>query len=51
VLKLSGLTPADFATVARKASVPGEQDSKTFAQWLEEEAQAKPDAERPRIGF
>jgi SpoVK/Ycf46/Vps4 family AAA+-type ATPase len=51
VLKLSGLTPADFATVARKASVLGEQDSKTFAQWLEEEAQAKPDAERPRIGF
>jgi hypothetical protein len=51
VLKLSGLTPADFATVARKASVLGERDSKTVAQWLESEAQAKPDAERPRIGF
>jgi transitional endoplasmic reticulum ATPase len=51
VLKLGGLTPADFATVARKASVLGERDSKTFAQWLEYEAQAKPDAERPRIGF
>jgi transitional endoplasmic reticulum ATPase len=51
VLKLSGLTPADFATVAKKASSLGERDSKTFAQWLESEAQAKPDAERPRIGF
>jgi transitional endoplasmic reticulum ATPase len=51
VLKLSGLTPADFAIVARKASALGERDSKTFAQWLEYEAQAKPDAERPRIGF
>jgi transitional endoplasmic reticulum ATPase len=51
VLKLDGLTPADFATVARKASVLGEQDSKTVAQWLEYEVKAKPDAERPRIGF
>ena len=51
VLKLGGLTPADFAIVARKASVLGERDSKAFAQWLEHEAQAKPDAERPRIGF
>jgi transitional endoplasmic reticulum ATPase len=51
VLKLGGLTPADFATVARKARMLGERDSRTFAQWLEYEAQAKPDAERPRIGF
>jgi transitional endoplasmic reticulum ATPase len=51
VLKLDGLTPADFATVAKKASALGERDSKTFAQWLEYEAQAKPDAARPRIGF
>jgi transitional endoplasmic reticulum ATPase len=51
VLKLRGLTPADFAIVARKASVLGERDSKTFAQWLEYEAQAKPDASRRRIGF
>jgi hypothetical protein len=50
VLKLSGLTPADFATVARKASVLGERNSKALAQWLEYEAQAKPDAGR-RIGF
>jgi transitional endoplasmic reticulum ATPase len=51
VLKLGGLTPADFATVARKASALRERDSKTFAQWLEYEAQAKPDAGRRRIGF
>jgi transitional endoplasmic reticulum ATPase len=50
VLKLSGLTPADFATVARKASALGERNSKALAQWLEYEAQAEPDAER-RIGF
>jgi transitional endoplasmic reticulum ATPase len=51
VLKLDGLTPADFATVAKKASALGERHSKTFAQWLKYEAQAKPDAARPRIGF
>ena len=32
VLKPGGLTPADFATVARKASALRESDSKTFAQ-------------------
>jgi transitional endoplasmic reticulum ATPase len=51
VLKLGGLTQADFATVAKKASALGVRDSKTFAQWLEYEAQAKPDAGRRRIGF
>jgi SpoVK/Ycf46/Vps4 family AAA+-type ATPase len=51
VLKLSGLTPADFATVARKASVLGGRDPKILAHWLESEAQAKPDAGRRRIGF
>ena len=50
VLKLSDLTPADFATVVRKASVLGERNSKSVARWLEYEAQAKPDAGR-RIGF
>jgi transitional endoplasmic reticulum ATPase len=50
VLKLSGLTPADFATVSKKASALAERDLKTLAQWLEYEAQAKPDAGR-RIGF
>lgn len=49
VLKLSGLTPADFARVVRKASVLDERNSKTLAQWIEFEAQAKPDAGR-RIG-
>ncbi len=51
VLKLSGLTPADFLTVSRKASVLGERDPRTLAQWLEYEAQAKPGAERRKIGF
>jgi transitional endoplasmic reticulum ATPase len=51
VLQLSGLTPADFATVARKASILGERDPTMFAHWLEYEAHAKPDAERSRIGF
>ena len=51
VLKLTGLTPADFATVARKASALGERDPRTFARWLENEAQAKPDAGPRKIGF
>jgi transitional endoplasmic reticulum ATPase len=51
VLKLSGLTPADFATVARKATVLDERDPRALARWLELEAQAKPDAGRRRIGF
>jgi len=51
VLKLSGLTPADFLTVARKASALDERDPRTLAQWLEYEAQAKPGAGRQRIGF
>jgi hypothetical protein len=37
------LTPADFAIVARKASVLGERDPRALAKWLEAEAQAKPD--------
>jgi transitional endoplasmic reticulum ATPase len=51
VLRLSGVTPADFAIVARKASVLGERDPRILTQWLETEAQAKPDAGRRRIGF
>jgi transitional endoplasmic reticulum ATPase len=50
VLKLSGLTPGDFATVARKASALGDHDPRTLARWLENEAQAKPDAGR-KFGF
>jgi transitional endoplasmic reticulum ATPase len=51
VLKLSGLTPADFATVVRKASALGERDPRVLTRWLEYEAQAKPDTGRRRIGF
>jgi SpoVK/Ycf46/Vps4 family AAA+-type ATPase len=51
VLKLSGLTPADFAIVARKAGALNERDPRILMRWLEYEAQAKPDAERRRIGF
>jgi transitional endoplasmic reticulum ATPase len=51
VLKLSGLTPGDFATVARKATMLDERDPRILAQWLELEAQAKPDARRRKIGF
>jgi transitional endoplasmic reticulum ATPase len=51
VLKLSGLTPADFATVARKASALGECDPKILAHWLEYEALAKPGIGRRKIGF
>ena len=50
VLKLSGLTPADFATVSRKASVLGEHDVRILTQSLETEAQAKPSARQP-FGF
>src|SRR5271169_3826328 len=51
VLRLDGLTPADFAIVARKAGVFGEKDPRALARWLEAEAQAKPDAGRQKIGF
>jgi transitional endoplasmic reticulum ATPase len=50
VLKLSGLTPADFATVSRKANVLGEHDVSILTEWLETEAKAKPSAGQP-IGF
>jgi hypothetical protein len=36
------LDPGRFRAVARKASALRESDSKTFAQWPEDEAQAKP---------
>jgi SpoVK/Ycf46/Vps4 family AAA+-type ATPase len=51
VLELSGLTPGDFATVARKGAVIGERDPRLLAKWLEDEALAKPGAERRKIGF
>jgi hypothetical protein len=46
-----GLTPADFATVVRKASALAERDPRILTQWLEYEALAKPDAGRRKIGF
>jgi transitional endoplasmic reticulum ATPase len=51
VLQLCGLTPGDFAQVARKASALDERDPRILSQWLEREAQAKPDAGRRKIGF
>ena len=51
VLKLSGLTPGDFVTVARKGAVIGERDPRRLAKWLADEALAKPDAGRRKIGF
>ena len=41
VRELGGLTPADFAIVARKASVLGKRDPRVLARWLEAEALAK----------
>jgi transitional endoplasmic reticulum ATPase len=51
VLKLTTLTPGDFATVVRKAAVLREHGAAVLAKWLEDEALAKPDARRQRIGF
>jgi len=49
-LALDNLTPGDFAVVARKARVLGETKAATLADWLKQEAEAKPGAHR-RIGF
>jgi hypothetical protein len=51
VLKLSGLTPADFAIVVRRANALAEHDPGMLTLWLENEAQAKPQAGQRRIGF
>jgi SpoVK/Ycf46/Vps4 family AAA+-type ATPase len=51
VLKLDNLTPGDFAVVARKAAAFGEPDCSRLAQWLDEEAKAKPEGRKVRIGF
>ena len=51
VSKLDCLTPGDFTVVARKAEVFGERDAVRLAKWLEEEANAKPEGKRWRIGF
>jgi len=51
LLELDGLTPGDFAVVARKAAALGGDDQTQLARWLEEEVEAKPDISRRRIGF
>jgi transitional endoplasmic reticulum ATPase len=51
ILRLEGLTPGDFAVVARKAAVANEHDPKKLGQWLHTEALAKPESAKRRIGF
>jgi transitional endoplasmic reticulum ATPase len=51
ILRLEGLTPGDFAIVARKAAVADERDPKILGRWLQNEALAKPEGDRRRIGF
>lgn len=48
---LTNLTPGDFAVVARKAEVFAERDANRLADWLFEEAAAKPEGGLRRIGF
>jgi len=50
-LALEGLTPGDFAVVARKAEALGETRPTVMEGWLRDEALAKPGAARTRIGF
>jgi len=45
------LDAGDFTVVARKAEVFGERDPTRLGRWLEEEAKAKPEGRRRRIGF
>jgi transitional endoplasmic reticulum ATPase len=51
VLRLSNLTPGDFAVVARKVACFGERDQRRITKWLEEEADAKLGSNTRRIGF
>lgn len=51
ILKLDLLTPGDFAVVVRKAAILGERDPARLGRWLEEEAAAKPEGRKARIGF
>jgi SpoVK/Ycf46/Vps4 family AAA+-type ATPase len=51
ILSLEGLTPGDFAVVARKANVLGERDVSRLAALLVEEMEAKPGRGVHRIGF
>ena len=49
--RLDGVTPGNFAVVARKAAVLGERDAGTLVAMLAAEAAAKPGASRGRVGF
>ena len=51
LLRLETLTPGDFAVVARKAEALGENDPRRLAQWLEDEAAAKPEGRAVKMGF
>lgn len=51
VLKLEGLTPADFANLLRKAEASNERDVDTLARWLASEAAGRLDQRQRRIGF
>jgi hypothetical protein len=51
ILKVSNLTPGDFAVVVRKAACFAEHDQRRIAKWLEEEAEAKLGYNTRRIGF
>jgi SpoVK/Ycf46/Vps4 family AAA+-type ATPase len=48
---LEGLTPGDFALVARKATLLDEQGPRALVAMLADEAAAKTGAERRRIGY
>jgi SpoVK/Ycf46/Vps4 family AAA+-type ATPase len=51
LLRLDGLTPGDFAVVARKVRTLGESDVTRIAAWLADEVAAKPGSRPSRIGF
>jgi transitional endoplasmic reticulum ATPase len=51
LMRLGGLTPGDFALVARKARMLAETDGMRIADWLVEEVAAKPGSRLNRIGF
>lgn len=49
-IRLAATTPGDFALVARRAQLLGEEDSRQLARWLQEEAEARSGVSRV-IGF
>ena len=51
VLKLEWLDAGRFRDRRKESQRPRRARSESLAQWLEAEAQAKPDAERRKIGF